>query len=140
MVGKTKPPTAEEKKRLTTLKEHCPCLPCLLVNPRHIRLPTIQHKTSGFKRDGHAATYSACEWHHLGIPPDGMNKQEASGFLGPSLAHSKRTFVQEYGTENTLIQVQDFILRAFDEFQWLDYGVPVLVRRNAVDYWFDLRN
>jgi hypothetical protein len=51
-----------------------------------------------------------------------MNKQEASGFLGPSLAHSKRTFVQEYGTENTLIQVQDFILRAFDEFQWLDYA------------------
>ena len=138
MVGKTKAPTADEKRRLNTLKEHMPCLPCLLTAKRN-RLPTIQHIVSGFTREGHSQTYSSCGWHHLGIIPDGWSRQDISGFLGPSMTMGKRTFCAEYGSEHTLVAVQDLLLVEFATHPWFDYDVPTGVRRRAIEHWTSMK-
>ena len=134
MVGKTKPPNAEQSRRLEVLKDHCPCLLCLLSKGR-VRLPDIQHMIAGFKRLGHDATYSSCEWHHRGIKPDQLTRQQAMGALGPSLAMGKRSFQAEYGSEELLLAVQNYVLEAYDRWKWLDYDVPRDVRRQAVKMW-----
>jgi hypothetical protein len=133
VVGKTKPPTADEKRRLETLKEHVPCIPCLL---RRLpsRLPTIQHTTSGFTRDGHASTYSACEWHHLGDHTAFGSRQAAIGALGPSLALSKRDYAIEFGPEKFLVAAADQLLSCYHEDPWPDYDVPYEVRSRLLKY------
>ena len=137
MVGKTKA-TAAEKRRLKTIKEHMPCLPCLLTIDR-VRLPTVQHVVSGFTREGNCRTYASCEWHHLGIRPDGWSRQAISGLLGVSLTMGKRTFQSDYGPESVLIEVQDFLLAQFESRPWFDYNIAVDVRRKAIDLWMRLK-
>jgi len=58
-----------------------------------------------------------------------------SGLLGPSLTMGKRTFRAEYGSENGLIEIQDFLLTQFESSPWLDYAVSYEVRRMARDLW-----
>jgi len=134
MVGKSTSPNAKEKQRLEILKEHCPCLLCLLSKGK-VRLPDIQHIVAGFKRLGQAASYSSCEWHHRGIVPDGYTRQQIMGYLGPSLAMGKRTFTEEYGSEQLLLAVQNYILESYARYQWLDYAVPPIVRDTAKQMW-----
>ena len=136
MVSKSKPPTAAEKRRLSTIKENMPCLPCLLTLDR-TRLPTVQHVVSGFTREGHHRTYASCGWHHLGIKVDGWSRQAMSGLLGPSLTMGKRTFQSEYGPESLLIAMQDFLLQRFESHPWLGYHVPYDTRREAMELWIN---
>jgi len=134
MVGKTKPPTTEEQRRLDTLKNHCPCLPCLLI-AREPRLPTIQHVVKGMKRLGHKQTYSSCIWHHMGLTED-WTRQELMGKLGPSLAHGRRTFEAYFGSETlVLVPLQDFVLDEFVRLPWIDHNCPHEVRREARLLW-----
>ncbi len=138
MVGKSKPPTVAEKRRLATIKEHMPCIPCLLTLNRK-RLPTVQHVVSGFTREGHSQTYASCDWHHLGIKADGWSRQDMSGLLGPSLMMGKRTFQSEYGLESGLIVVQDLLIKAFAEHPWFNYDVPIDIRRSAIALWISIK-
>ena len=143
MVGKTKAPTKEEKRRMTVLKENVPCIPCLLVVNK-IRLPSIQHTVSGMRRDGHESTYSSCDWHHFGHPlenwqqlpgADGGAKQATSGLLGPSLAHGKRTFQEFFGHEDVLVTIASRLVASYEASPWMDYNVPHDVRTRCRSYW-----
>lgn len=143
MVGKTKAPTAAEKRRMDILKEHVPCIPCLLITNR-IRLPDIQHTVSGMKRDGHISTYSSCPWHHRGHPLEnwqtldghlGGPRQATMGLLGPSLAMGKRSFAAEFGPEALLVKIADFLVERFEEQPWMDYHVPENLRKAIREYW-----
>ena len=142
MVGKTKTPTKEEKRRMTVLKENVPCIPCLVLDK--CRLPSIQHTVSGMTRDGHLSTYSSCEWHHFGMPLQtwqtlpgsaGGANQASSGLLGPSIAHGKRTFVDFFGPEKLLVAIATRLVKSYEESPWLDYNVPYDIRRKVRDYW-----
>jgi hypothetical protein len=114
MVGKTKRPTKEERERLKVSKENIPCL-CCLIDTARTRLPTIQHVTSGGRRLGHMHTYSSCEWHHLGIPPD---------VGGPSFADGRKPFERHYGKEDDLVLLQDFLYGQYQNMPWLEYNIP----------------
>ncbi len=138
MVGKAKPPTADEKRRLETMKDHMPCLPCLLVVNR-TRLPEIHHVVSGFRREGHDQTVSLCLWHHRGHLAGDMSKQEMSGWLGPSLAMGKRTFQEFFGPERGLVEIQNLMIDGFAECPWFDYNVPTNIRREARELWTKTR-
>lgn len=85
------------------------CLPCQLQG-FHYRLATVQHVVEGKKRLGHSWTYGACEWHHLGIPPDGYDDYKAERILGPSLAWDKKKYIDRYGSERQLVELQDVVL------------------------------
>lgn len=118
MVGRTKAATADEKRRMTILKENVPCL-CCLIDYGLPRTPTIQHVSRGYKRLGHGYTYPACEWHHLGHPP-------ALG--GPSLANGRKPFEAHYGPEEFLVRLADYCLEVWDAHgPWIDYNVPTSV-------------
>jgi len=117
MVGRTKAATADEKRRMTVLKENVPCIPCLLEHGQ-ISLPTIQHVSRGYKRLGHGATYSACSWHHFGYPPS---------VGGPSLADGRRPFEAHYGPEEFLVRMANYCLDQYDTTPWIDYNVPTSV-------------
>lgn len=145
MVGKTKTPTADEKRRMTILKEHVSCIPCLLLLDK-VRLPSIQHTVSGMTRDGHEHTYSSCDWHHFGYPLEqwqhlpgaaGGAKQATSGLLGPSFAWGRRVFEASFGSERLLVRIATGLVEAFERDPWIDYDVPHTVRRNAIEYWRD---
>ena len=138
MVGKTKTPTKAEKDRMTVLKEHVPCIPCLMV-VRKVRLPSIQHTVSGMTRDGHLSTYSACDWHHFGYVQDGMDKMQMMGLLGPSLAHGKRGYQEHFGNEKLLVRLANFFVDEFQKSPWMDYMVPYELQRRAFNYWSENR-
>ena len=122
MVGKTKPASKVEKRRMDTIAVACGCLPCLL-DFRPDRHATIQHVISGGRRMGHMATYGACRWHHLADPswlyylPDGTR--------APHL--KEPAYRQRYGTEAELLQIQDFMLVLYMEAPWPDWAVPEAV-------------
>ena len=116
------------------IKSNMPCLPCILVRNR-IRLPSVQHVVEGRKRLGHQATYASCEWHHFGMPFGDKSQQWMSGFLGPSLAHGKRTFQEFFGPERLLVEIQDELIKAFESSSWIDYSIPYEVRREAFHLW-----
>lgn len=143
MVGKTKAPTRDEKKRMTILKENVPCIPCLLVVNR-VRLPSIQHTVSGMTRDGHEATYSSCDWHHFGRPLEnweslpgaaGGAKQATSGLLGPSFAHGRRSFEGFFGRESLLVSIASRLVASFEAGPWIDYNIPHDLRRRVREHW-----
>ena len=147
MVGKTKAPTADEKRRMTTLKENVPCIPCLVVTNK-IRLPSIQHTVHGMRRDGHQSTYSSCDWHHFGHPLEnwqslpgaaGGPKQATSGLLGPSFAWGRRPFESFFGPERVLVTIASRLIASFEQSPWIDYNVPHDVRRRARSFWEEKR-
>ena len=138
MVGRAKPPTRAEKARMTFLKEHMPCLPCLLV-VNLPRLPSVQHLVEGMKRVGHLHSYSSCEWHHFGYTFGGASPQRMIGELGPSLAHGKRTFQSFFGSERILVRIQDRFYASYRANPWMDYDVPDNVRVKARHEWDRLR-
>lgn len=142
MVGRTKTPTRNEKRRMTILKENVPCIPCLMLDK--IRLPSIQHTVSGMRRNGHDATYSSCAWHHFGHPLEnwqslpgaaGGAKQATSGLIGPSFAWGRRPFEAYFGPEKLLVAISSRLVASFEQTPWIDYNVPYDVRRRARDYW-----
>ena len=138
MVGKTKTPTRAEKRRMTVLKENVPCVPCLLTI-RRVRMPSIQHTVSGFTRDGHDSTYSACDWHHFGTRHGKHTNQEMCGMLGPPITFGKRTYQEFFGPEALLVRIATFLVEEYEESPWLDYNVPLDLRRRIIRYWDEKR-
>jgi len=142
MVGKSKRPTADEKRRMTILKENVPCLPCLMLGKTS--LPEIQHTVSGMRRNGHDATYSSCQWHHRAVPLEnwqslpghiGGANQACSGLLGPSFASGRRPFESFFGPEALLVKIASRLVASFENSPWIDYNIPHDVRRRAQEYW-----
>lgn len=142
MVGKAKTPTAQEKRRMTVLKENIPCVPCLML--RKNRLPSIQHTVSGMTREGHLSTYSSCDWHHFGHPlPNwetlpgsiGGANQACSGLLGPSFAHGRKPFESFFGKESLLVAIASRLVASFEKSPWIDYSVPYNVRQKSIEFW-----
>lgn len=134
MVGRAKPATAAEKRRMTVIKHHIPCLACLFAVER-VRLPEIDHKVSGMKREGHDKTSSLCCFHHRGVIPNGYTKQTISGLLGPSLAWGKRTFAEFFGHENLLITITTRLVKSYEESPWHEYDLPYDLKRKVIEYW-----
>ena len=138
MVGRSKTPTKAEKDRMTVIKGHIPCLACLFATGR-VRLPEIDHKVSGMKREGHDKTSPLCPYHHRGLIPDGHTKQTISGLLGPSLAWGKRTFEEFFGHENLRITITTRLVKSYEESPWIDYEIPYELQRRAFNYWSENR-
>lgn len=131
MVGKTRPISELDAKRMDTISEYCGCLPCLLMGLPDVHT-TIEHATSRGRRleDEHQWTIGLCEWHHFGHPWIG------SGFTGPSLANGRKPFEEHFGDEvKVLVPTQDFMLREFEELPWPEYSVPRRVARDVKTEW-----
>lgn len=100
-----KPPSAEESRKIEAVKSLW-CLPCALEFWDGVPC-TVQHIVECMRRLGHAFIYSACEWHHLGMPPAGYNNAAATSRYGPCLMHDRRAFEQRFGREEILAAIAD---------------------------------
>ena len=139
MVGKTKRASAQERKRMQTLKEHIPCICCMLLTSYSYRLPEIHHRVSGYKRHGHQETIPLCEYHHRGLRPDGLSAQECLGTLGPALTDGRATFEAFFGPEELLLKYTNKLLATWAQEQWMDYMVPHRVRVGLREDWCSRR-
>ena len=70
----------------------------------------IHHITEGHDRLGDEYTIPLCAFHHRGIAENVWDK-----LRGPSLARSKRDFVNEYGTERELLAETNRLIKAGPE-------------------------
>jgi hypothetical protein len=133
MVGKTKPMTVRDKRRMDTIAKHCGCLPCLLMGWPDVQT-SIEHVTNRGRRmeDQHQWTIGLCAWHHFG--EGGLEMA-----VGPSLALGRRVFEEHFGDElKVLVPTQDFMLSLFDEDPWPEYAVPRNVSRAVRTHWISL--
>ena len=106
--------TKAEKARMDAIEW---CLPCLIDNKK--RQAEIQHVTSGGRRLGHLYTYGLCPYHHRGLNDIGITGREMSKLVGPSFAHSRKTYEQFYGDErDVLVKLQTWVLNNDYEPYW----------------------
>lgn len=143
MVGKTPRVRKTERQRFETIKQHCGCLPCLLMG--HLdRHTSIEHVTDAGQRIGkdssqHEATIGLCAWHHFGVHIDGRHTYEMDADFGPSLALGRHSFENHFGDErHVLIPAQNFMLEIFEEQPWPEYAVPRRVARDVRNKWIKL--
>jgi hypothetical protein len=86
-------------------------MPCIVCG----RQPVEAHHIvdGGYRKHsgGHQSTIPLCVWHHRGDPPPEHSAKAMLAMHGPSLARSKRHFVQMFGTERELLASVNTILR-----------------------------
>lgn len=74
----------------------------------------IHHITNLGKRVGgkeqHQYTLGLCPWHHQGHYKEGYNERDMVAMLGPSLELHKRAFVERFGAETLLLDVQNVLI------------------------------
>lgn len=101
---RSEPANPQEKLRYQQLKM-LPCAACRkLLNARFTMNCDIQHITSSGRRMSNLDTYPLCKWHHQGYVPAGFKTSiDATIYLGPSFAKSKKEFEAYFGNEESLL-------------------------------------
>ncbi len=127
----SKTATKAEKARFEFLSRELGCIACLLTNG--FREADVHHITDCGRRMGHDMTIGLCPHHHRGMPPEGYTDAQATSFLGPSLAISKRDFVAAYGSEMLLHSVVEFAYAIYQDNQWTN--IPPNIRHEIRNYW-----
>jgi hypothetical protein len=109
----TSKPKKEEQQRLDLLSR-LPCICCYpIVQPNRTEIHHLVDFGYRVHSGGHMATLPLCAWHHRGVPRYGYQRSHMATVYGPSLALSKRTFIETYGTERELLQrVDQFVSTA----------------------------
>lgn len=113
------------------------CVACVLKNWPDSQ-GEVHHVVEGRVRLGHDHTFLLCIWHHRGDPGE-HSRQHMGGMLGPSLAHGSRYFAEEFGSQATLVSVQDYIIQRFTDQAWLEFSMPRGIILDIYYYWSDLR-
>lgn len=60
--------------------------------------------------------------------------------MGPSFAWGRKTFAEFFGSDKTLLSLQNYVLQLFAHYLWVNYDVPHEVRRKAHLFWTAKRN
>lgn len=112
MVGKSKAATKDEKRRMQLL----PMVGCICCRAYGIENSWVQihHITEGRKRLGHEYTLPLCYYHHEGVPPEGLTREQAESMVGPSLK-SKKRFNEIFGGERELLKYTNKFLKVIED-------------------------
>lgn len=70
----------------------------------------VHHLTDCGRRRGHLFTICLCSWHHQGHTPFGWSMNETREAFGPSLVDGSRIFREAYGTDDSLLAMQNELL------------------------------
>ena len=109
MKSSLKSATKAEKRRFMRLQD-VGCIACRIAVGTGGIPSDIHHILSGGRRISHSATLPLCCWHHRGLPVGDMDIDAMDLLLGPSLALSKRRFINRFGTEMELLEMVNKIL------------------------------
>lgn len=63
----------------------------------------IHHTRGRTRRGANKLTIPLCPYHHRGEPAPGLTVKKTAVHLGPSLALDKKAFIEEFGTEQQLL-------------------------------------
>ena len=139
MVGKSKAASLSEKNRMGLIRG-LGCVACVLKNYPDA-VCEVHHVVEGRVRLGHSQSMGLCLWHHRGeIDPDsGYSRQQMSVMIGPSLAHGSYDFADNFGSQATLVAVQDYIIDRFQADPWLELSMPRGVVLDIFYFWSDLQ-
>lgn len=106
-------PSKEDVRRFQLMQE-VGCVACaqkgIYGNPGD-----IHHLLNGNRRISHQHTICLCPWHHRGISDNGLTTKELESKLGPSLARSKREFIETFGDDEDLLWFQNEIIKRIEE-------------------------
>lgn len=133
MHSRAKAATKDEKLRMHRIKHYTGCLPSLLRGFPNVHA-TVQHVVEGRKRLGHRYTYGASEWHHLGTCWNGLGVKAMTHAYGPSLAHTPRQYHEMFGSEQVLVETQDFALGLFELEPWEEFAMPFHIAKRISDW------
>ncbi len=137
MVGKSKAASLTEKKRMELIRG-LGCVACVLKNYPDAACE-VHHVVEGRVRHGHRETMGLCLWHHRGEVSEGYTRQQMGGMIGPSLAHGSYDFADNFGSQATLVAVQDYILDRFEAEPWLEFAMPRGIVLDIYYFWSELR-
>lgn len=70
----------------------------------------IHHLLRGGIRRGHDATIGLNPWSHRGVMFNGLTVAECKKLFGPSLALGSKTFHDEFGSDDELLDLQNELL------------------------------
>lgn len=105
MHSSLKAPTKAEQHRLAWMKMDG-CIACR--KRGNMRYADVHHILEGGRRVSHSHSIPLCEWHHRGINVfSERGDAQLLSMLGPSLAHDKKAFTAEFGTEQELLKETD---------------------------------
>jgi hypothetical protein len=145
MVGKTPRARKDQQQRMEIIKQHCGCLPCLLMGYLDVHT-SIEHVTNHGRRIGKGAEVhdwiiGLCVWHHFGWTKTRETRKKVEAERGPSLIWGRITFEAHFGDEvQVLVPTQNFMLERFDETPWPEYSVPRNVAREVREQWIQLNS
>ena len=137
MVGNTEQATPAEKARMEKIKV-LGCVACVISGWPDMQCE-VHHVVEGRVRLGHDQTMGLCLWHHRAETSDGYTKQQMSGLLGPSLANGSYDFAENFGSQATLVQVQNYIIDRFAEAPWLEFSMPRGIILDIFQFWARVR-
>lgn len=60
--------------------------------------------------------------------------------VGPSLAHGRKPFEAAFGSEETLVKLQDYVLHLFEQQPWPEYHLSATAARQTRIKWIVLKN
>ncbi|PMQ04182.1 hypothetical protein DyAD56_15955 [Dyella sp. AD56] len=104
-------PTVGEDLRFEVIRM-IGCLACLMSG--RLTTPEVHHLTKtgrhGHTRRGHRYSIGLCCWHHRGEPLEGMTVTQCTAVLGPSYARHARKFRTRYGSDDSLLALQDQLI------------------------------
>lgn len=105
--------TPAQVQRFDAIKD-LGCVACLSLGFPNVP-PDIHHLIDGNERIGHDHTIGLCEWHHRGIPLNGMSTKACTDLFGPSLRHhGAKPFRERFGTDAELLKMQNALLERME--------------------------
>jgi len=120
--------------RMHTIKYYCGCLPSLLMHQPNVHCD-VHHVLSGGRRIGDHATVGMSPWHHRGMPWDGKTEGQMEDFLGPSMAKSPGKFKEKFGTQQELLEIQDYVLELWERKRWFEFQLPTYIAHDVRLFW-----
>ncbi len=77
-------------------------------------LPDVHHENlgghAGQLRLGDKHTVGLCPWHHRGLALSPLTAEQCRKILGPSLAHEPVKFREVFGSDESLLALQDSLI------------------------------
>jgi RecA-dependent nuclease len=104
--------TKAEQARFDKIK-HGDCMACLQrgIDVSGQGLVEVHHLLSGGRRIGHMASVGLCIWHHRASLYFACTHAEMRDEYGPSLAEGSKPFHAEFGSDTTLLDMQNAYLQ-----------------------------
>ena len=117
--------TPEESRRIYLSKHMVGCLPCLL-NGWPNQHADYHHVTNGDARYGHMIGFPMCLWHHRGKVDwsHTMTLDETRERMGPSYELHRKDFLERYGSERQLVELNTRAIVMYGEEPWLEFELP----------------